>query len=133
MFFSHSNEDAVLAGKLRNLLTRRVNAQVFTTEELSAGEKWATKLRKELEAADVVLALLTPGSIDSSWVLLEIGAAWALQKLIVPVVTRRDILNKLPVSLGGAKVIEVTDLETPENADRFVNAFEESLAAAHIA
>ena len=131
VFVSHSDADTVFARKLRNLLFQRANAQVFTTEELSAGERWETKLRHELAAADVVVALLTPASVDSSWVLHEIGAAWALEKPIIPVVTRRDVLNKMPVSLKGTTAIELADVDSAENADRFVQSFENSLATAN--
>jgi hypothetical protein len=119
----------VLARKLRNLLFQRANAQIFMAEDLSAGEGWETKLRQNLTEADVVLALLTPSSVDSQWVLHEIGAAWALHKLIIPVISRRDVLNKMPISLQDAQAIELNDLETPENADRFVDAFENSATA----
>lgn len=129
VFISHSNTDMVLARKLRNLLFQRANAQIFMAEDLSAGEGWETKLRQNLTEADVVLALLTPSSVDSQWVLHEIGAAWALHKLIIPVISRRDVLNKMPISLQDAQAIELNDLETPENADRFVDAFENSATA----
>ncbi len=133
VFISHSNVDMVFARHVRNLLFQRLNAQVFTIEELSAGEKWQSKLRNELSSTDVVVALLTPHSADDKWVLHEIGAAWALEKLIIPVVTRRDVLNKMPVSLERSHIIELADVETPENADKFVDAFEESLASAQLA
>ena len=97
-----------------NLLFQRLNAQVFTTEELSAGEKWQSKLRNELSSTDVVVALLTPHSADDKWVLHEIGAALALEKLIIPVVTRRDVLNKMPVSLERSHIIELAHRATPE-------------------
>jgi nucleoside 2-deoxyribosyltransferase len=132
VYISHSELDTVFARHVRNLLVQRVNAQVFTTEELSAAEKWKPKLRNELSSADVVIALLTPSSVDNKWVLHEIGAAWALEKPIIPVVSRRDILNKMPLSLESAHIIELTDVETREHADKFVDAFEESLAAAHL-
>jgi len=122
----------VFARHVRNLLVYRANAQVFTTEDLSAGEKWQSKLRNELSSADVVVALLTPNSSTSSWVLQEIGAAWALKKPIIPVISRRDVLNNMPISLERVLTIELADVETPENADKFVDAFEESLAAAHL-
>lgn len=133
VFVSHSAGDAALARKLRNLLWQRLNAQVFSTGDLSAGEKWQTKLRNELAAADVVVALLTPCSAHSSWVLQEIGAAWALGKPIIPVVTRRDVFSTIPLSLEGANVIELADVESEANAGKFVNAFEDSLAAARTA
>jgi nucleoside 2-deoxyribosyltransferase len=132
VFISHSNVDTVFARHVRNLLVQRVNAEVFTTEDLSAGEKWESKLRNELSSTDVVVALLTPTSVGSSWVLHEIGAAWALKKPIIPVVTRRDVLNRMPISLERSHIIELGDVETPEHADKFVDAFEESLAAAHL-
>jgi hypothetical protein len=132
VFVSHSPMDNVFARKVRNLLIRQPNVRVFISEVLSAGGGWESKLRNELAAADVVIALLTPDSVDSSWVLHELGAAWALQKPIIPVVTRRDVLNRMPVPLEGAQVLELEDLESSETAERFVRAFEDSLAAAHI-
>jgi nucleoside 2-deoxyribosyltransferase len=132
VFISHSDVDMVAARKLRNLLVHRANAYVFTTEDLSAGEKWENKLRDQLSAADVVVALLTPTSVHSNWVLHEIGAAWALGKPIVPVITRRDVLNNMPVSLINAQAIHLTDVESNENADKFLGAFQTSLASAHI-
>ena len=86
-----------------------------------------------MSSTDVVVALLTPHSADDKWVLHEIGAAWALEKLIIPVVTGRNVLNKMPVSLERSHIIELADVETPENADKFVDAFEESLASAQLA
>lgn len=132
VFIIHSDADMVFARQVRNLLVYRANAQVFTTEDLSAGEKWQSKLRNELSSADVVVALLTPNSLASSWVLQEIGAAWALKKPIIPVISRRDVLNSMPISLERVLTIELPDVETPENADKFVDAFEESLAAANL-
>jgi hypothetical protein len=123
----------VLGRKVRNLISQNFNAQVFATEDLSAGEKWETKLRNELSTADVVLALLTPGSIASSWVLQEIGAAWALRKPIIPLVTRRDVLNSMPISLEPYQAIELDGVDKPEDVERFLSALDESLAAAHVA
>ena len=132
VFISHSDLDMIAARKLRNLLVQRANADVFTTEELSAGEKWEDKLRKELSSADVVVALLTPTSVHSNWVLHEIGAAWALGKTIIPVITRRDVLNNMPVALGEAQAIQISDIESSENADEFLGAFQTSLASARV-
>jgi hypothetical protein len=133
IFLSHASVDMVLGRKVRNLISQNFNAQVFATEDLSAGEKWETKLRNELSAADVVVALLTPGSVGSSWVLQEIGAAWALRKPIVPLVTRREVLNSMPISLEPYQAIELAGVDKPEDVERFLSALDESLAAAHVA
>src|ERR1700733_10721863 len=115
VYIIHSDVDLDFARQVKTLLFYRLNAQVGTTENVQASEKWERKLRHELSSADVVLALLTPHSVDFSRVLHEIGAAWALGKLIIPVVTRRDVLNKLPASLERAPSIESSDVDTPEN------------------
>ena len=93
VFLSHASVDNILARKIRNLLLRALDAKVFTTEDLSAGENWQSKLRQELSQSDYVVALLTPQSVRSNFLLHELGAAWALGKPIISLVTRRDVLN----------------------------------------
>src|SRR6266704_5791171 len=94
VFISHSGsvDDTAFARKLKRLLSQRLDARVFSADDLSAGGNWEAKLRNELAEADVVVALLPPEAIHSSWVLQEIGAAWAMEKLIIPIITRRDVL-----------------------------------------
>ncbi len=133
IFLSHAASDTILAQKLRKLLSRRVSGRIFITEEISAGEDWQSRLRNELAGADVVLALLTPQSVDSNWLLHEIGAAWALEKPIVAVVTRGDLLNQVPLAGREAVVVELKGLDTPKTADRSVHDFERVLATSHIA
>ena len=129
MFVIHSDLDVDFARDVRSLLTRRVNAEVFTTEDKRSTKLWLSRLRNELSSSDVVVALLTPNSVETSWVLQEMGAAWGLRKPIIPVVARRDLLNRIPVSLDRARSIELTDVISPKNAAKFLEAFEESLAA----
>ena len=105
---------------------------MFSVDELSGGEKWETRLRNELAEADVVVALLTPASVSSSWVLHEIGAAWGLRKPIIPVITTRDVLRGLPVALEHATALRLDDLTTPEGSEDFLRAFESTLAASHV-
>jgi hypothetical protein len=132
VFISHASSDQVYARKLRNLLVQRASENVFLTEDLNAGGKWQDKLRDALSRADVVVAILTPASVHSSWVLHEIGAAWALGKPIIPVVSRRDVLNHIPISLENIQAIHLQEVESPANADKFLSSFENSLMAAHI-
>jgi nucleoside 2-deoxyribosyltransferase len=132
IFLSHSYADTVLAQKIRGVLSQHLGHSVFIHEDLSAGENWQVKLRKELEQADVIVALLTPQSVADSWLLQETGAAWALEKPIVPVVSRIEILDRFPIQLKSDPVLELKDLDTPENIDSFVRAFESNLTASHL-
>lgn len=133
VFLSHDSVDMILGRKVRNLISQNFNAQVFTTEDLNAGEEWEAKLRNELSTADVVVALLTPSSVGSSWVLHEIGAAWALRKPIIPLVTRRDVLNSMPISLEPYQAIDLAGVEKPEDVERFLGALDKRLAMANVA
>jgi hypothetical protein len=119
-FVIHSDSDVDFARDVRSLLTSRVNAEVFTTEDKRCTKLWLSRLRDELSSSDVIVALLTPNSVETSWVLQEIGAAWALRKPIIPVVARRDLLNRIPVSLDRARSIELTEVATTKNATKFV-------------
>jgi nucleoside 2-deoxyribosyltransferase len=134
VFLSHADADIVGARRIRNLLFHQLGLQVFLHEDLSAGENWRSKLRKELERADIFVVLLSPWSVTDSWLLQETGAAWALKKPTVPIVTRRDVLNNFPIALDPQMTIEINyleKLEEPENADKFVRAFENALTASH--
>jgi len=128
VFLSHSPGDRVLARRLRSILSERLPIRVFTTEDLSAGEDWQTRLRDELAASDLVVALLTPESTRSTWVLHEVGAAWALRKPIVPLVTHHHVLNDIPVSLEGMQALELKDLEDPSFIDLLVRHIEQAMA-----
>jgi hypothetical protein len=130
VFLSHAYADTVLARKLRNALTQRLSLPVFVHEELSAGANWKSQLRKEIENADVFLALITPESVSDSWVLQETGAAWALDKTIISLVTRRDLLNLFPVALDRHIELKLKNKDTPDSPEKFVELFESSLAAA---
>ena len=86
IFLSYVRADRTYALKLRSLLSQRPNLSIFTTETLSAGEDWESKLKDELSQSDIFIVLLSSNSVDSKWVLHELGAAWALNKPIIPVI-----------------------------------------------
>jgi hypothetical protein len=132
VFLSHSYDDTVLAHKIRDLLFQRLGLQVFLNADLSAAGNWQPKLRKQLEAADVFVALLTPSSVADSWVLQETGAAWGLQKTIIPLVTRQDILDRFPIQLRSYPALDLKDLDTPAGSKRFAEAIEQTLAAENV-
>jgi nucleoside 2-deoxyribosyltransferase len=130
IFVSHSADDAAFVRKLRNLLAHRTDARVFSADDLTPGSNWRTQLRNELAHADVVIAVLTPGALDSEWVQHEIGAAWVLQKPVLSIVTEADLLKKVPVR--SVQVFRIEDLEQPKGMDDFVRAFESVPATSQV-
>jgi len=63
--------------------------------DLAGGDKWQPEIRHALTGATEVVLVLTPNSIGSKWVMIEAGAAWALEKTITPCVAFVD-LKTLP-------------------------------------
>lgn len=91
LFVSHSSADTELAhgfvdlvarsfdGKRKNILCTDVEGHKLPFGDVPR-DSLAEKLRNSL-----VVGLLTPHSIKSSWVLFELGAAWGLSQRVVPV------------------------------------------------
>jgi nucleoside 2-deoxyribosyltransferase len=130
IFLSYTAVDRMYANKLRSLLSQRPNLRIFTTETLSAGEDWESKLKDELSQCDIFIVLLSSNSVDSEWVLHELGAAWALNKPIIPIVTHPEVFSKIPLTLRGIKFAEIKDLEKPEVISQILEHYEE-VATSH--
>jgi len=132
IFLSHDAADSAYARKLsRSLLSQRPNLRIFTPETLSAGEDWQSKLKDELFQCDIFMVLLSPNSVYSPWVLKELGAAWGLEKPIIPVVTHPEMLARIPVKLGKVQLVDIKDLENPEAINQILERYEEEVATLH--
>lgn len=84
VFISYAERDSDLASDLAQRL-EKVGSQVFTVQDLAPGEDWATGINRALENSDEVIALLTDHSVQSQWVMTEVGAAVSLRKRITPI------------------------------------------------
>ena len=102
VFLSYAAADSADTLKVRSLLAQQPNLRIFTRDTLSAGEDWVSKLKNELSSCDIFMVLLSPNSVGSSWVLQELGAAWALEKPIIPVVTHPAVLTRIPMYISEA-------------------------------
>jgi hypothetical protein len=128
VFLSHAMADRALAQRVIRLLATHSNSRVYTNEDIKPEERWQTKLLKRLENADVFVALLTPNSIADSWLLQETGAAWGLDKPIIPLVSRLDILDRFPIQLRSYPALDLKELETTKGSERFAEALDQALA-----
>lgn len=128
LFLSYAVADAAEALKLRNLLSQSPNLRIFTRDLLSAGENWESRLKSEISECDIFLFFLTQNSLASSWVLQELGAAWAIEKPIIPIVTHPALFSKIPVALSHQQFIDIKDIEKPGIVDQILDRYEENLA-----
>jgi len=124
IFLSYAAADKEYAHKLYNLLSQHSDFYIFTLEMLSAGEDWESKLKDEISKSDIFIVLLSSKSVNSNWVLHELGAAWALNKPIIPVVIHPDVFLQIPLPLRQMSLIDFKDFEKPEVIDKILEQYE---------
>jgi len=128
IFISYAEEDKKTADYLRSALTR-AGYQVSTPiEDISPGDRWISNIYASLDAADVVVILISKASESSSWTLLETSAAIAgaersARKRLIPVVLDKRVH---PSGLLASYQWIITSGDPREVADKVLQAIEES-------
>ncbi len=91
VLISHSSKDKTLAEALIELLRAGLGllaTQIRCTSvdgyRLPAGVNTDAQLRREIADAGVLVGLLTPNSISSTYVLFELGARWGIERPMIP-------------------------------------------------
>jgi len=128
VFLSYAAQDATQALRIYNVLFKQPDIEIFTTNMLSAGENWIPKLRKALYESDLFIVLLSPNAVESKWVLYELGAAWGLNKPIIPVVMQLEMSGKVPLVLRDVPLLSIEDLENSEAVNQILERYEAAAA-----
>lgn len=91
VLISHSSKDVNLATALiellragLGLLATQIRCSSVDGYRLPAGVNTDGQLRKEVADAGVLVGLLTPNSLASTYVLFELGARWGTQRSMIP-------------------------------------------------
>lgn len=129
VFLSYAVGDRPPAAKLRAMLASHTNWETFTTDDLSAGDGWVAKLKRELEECDLFIFLLSPNSLTSALSLQELGAAWGIEKRILVVYTHPEIVDRLPISLPEEQMVSLSEFETPEFISHFLDYSEAAVTS----
>jgi hypothetical protein len=111
IFISYAHRDQDLANDLRARLKQIGDDIILVTPELKRGQDWSASIRSDIEKADEILVLLTPNSLQSSHVLLEVGAGTGLRKNIVPIVVGLDA-DTLPAWVRQTQFVKYSELST---------------------
>lgn len=116
IFISHSSEDKDLAGKLIALIEATLVAPRGTIRctsvpgyALHGGDNTPEQLRTDLQACSVVLGMLTTTGLSAPWLLLELGAAWAFGKKVIPLIGPGATFKDLPGPFGDIHALTMTD------------------------
>jgi hypothetical protein len=124
IFISHSNRDKEIAkcliGLVRsslNLPSERIRCTSVEGFLLPSGISIEHRLRKEIHESKNFIALITPNSIQSTWVLFEIGARWATEKPMMPLLACGATSNDLQ---GPLSAVATLSCDNPAQLHQFV-------------
>jgi hypothetical protein len=132
IFISHSTKDIDLAISLVNLL--RVCYQLAPSEirctsadgyRLPSGSNTSETLLSEIKTSAIFIALLTSNSVNSAYVLFEMGARWGLGLSFIPLKTRS--LNFSDISGPILSNLNILDLSEENQVHQFIRELGELL------
>jgi hypothetical protein len=119
LFISHAHRDSDIAQKLITALEQAMvvpDGAIRCTSvpgyKLDLGAMPADVLRRELVSARTIVAILTPHSLASQWVLFELGAAWLQVKQAIPLLAGNIRNQDLPGPLSNATTGRLGDADT---------------------
>lgn len=84
VFVSHATYDKWVARVLCEKIEQLGVATFRDDRDIAGGDSIPDAIRDAIEACDEILVLLSPDSVKRSWVLFEVGMAFAFRKRSVP-------------------------------------------------
>jgi hypothetical protein len=107
VFISYARGDELAARELRANLQNMEVAGWMDESDIAAGDAMSKPLLDSLRRASAVIVLVSDRSLQSPWVLYELGAAWGMGKTIIPVLIGPEGIEKnLPEFLQGLSYID---------------------------
>ena len=132
IFISHKESDALIARRCVDMILESLRVKtedVFCSSvaghQLKFGSTIESQIKEGVSEQQVLFAILTKDSIRSTWVLFELGAAWAIGKLVVPILGPGVAYADLPGALGLYPCISC-DESTARVRPRIADAFKQS-------
>ena len=131
LFISHRETDKALAKLLIDALIDGLpfdSGDILCTSvsghKLSLGETVDGQIKKEIQTKPILVALLSQSALKSSWVTFELGAAWGMDVLTVPILGRGVKYADLPAAMKNYPCISMDQRPNDIRAS-MVQAFEQ--------
>ena len=114
IFLSYAQTDKEWVDEFSALLREANLAINLGISNLQFGKQWESALRQGIESADLVVSILTVHSLQSAWVLFELGAATGARKAVLPLlIGRNGVFPEIPKGMNGYRFLRA---ESPRQA-----------------
>lgn len=114
IFISHSSKDHWIAKQINSLILQNCQALGTNTfldeKDIEGGDLISEMIREKIRKCDEFLVLLSKYSINRTWVLVEIGAAWVLGKRIIAI-TDKVSPDEMPEIITPYKAIDLNNFD----------------------
>ena len=118
VFLSHAEADKHLAEAFLHPLATALGItedRIFCSSieglGVPKGNNFVTGIRKEIESAKAVVALVTPAYLDSAFCMGELGAAWVLRAHRLPIVVPPNGFEQMVATLLGIAGVRIDSEE----------------------
>lgn len=116
IFISHSSKDVDVAEALINLLrssmnipSERIRCTSVNGYRLPGGAKTDEQLRAEVVSARVFVGIITQHSLQSAFVMFELGARWGGGQFFLPLMAKGFVPRQLSGPLTGINALDCRD------------------------
>lgn len=114
IFISHSTKDSWIAKQIAKSIEEkcgRYGVKTFLDEkDIEGGESITQSLKRNIRECQEFVVLISRYSINRPWVLIEIGAAWVLEKRITAIIDKVSP-EEMPDVITPYKAIDLNDFE----------------------
>lgn len=119
VFISHIGTEAPVALRFKELIRQSFGGdlRVFVSsdyESIQSGEEWYRKILDSVQAAKVVIVLISPESVDRPWINFEAGIGVGSNCKVFPVAIRGFRLNDLRPPLQALHARNIHDPNSVE-------------------
>ena len=112
VFISYARQNREWVRRLVDALERASLRVWYDEREIRAGEVFNKRLDEGLRSSRYIAFVFTPDALHSNWVAFELGAALALEKALIPIVSPDVAVQDLP---GPIRVRRFLYMEEPNS------------------
>lgn len=108
VFISHAARDSWIAGVLAEKISALGAEPWLDVKDLEGGDVVVEKILEGLDACHEAVVLISPHSVESQWMVFEIGAVWGQHKRVTPILNNMSADAIVP--LRGVKAVDLNSV-----------------------